>query len=244
MDRMLSRLGGIGLGATLMYVLDPQGGRRRRALVRDQLVHLIHELGEFADGTGRDAANRARGLWAEVRSAIDGRTPDDRTLAERVRSHLGRCVSHPWAITVAVDEGQVTLTGPVLADEVDGLLSRVRNVPGASEVVNRLEVHPEAGDFPALQGGTTRTGALSEPFQENWSPTLRLMAGTLGVGLMGNCLARRDLASVLLGTVGFGLFLRSATNSSAGAAVGRLIPAPRMDDRPAPRAVIAAGPVL
>jgi pimeloyl-ACP methyl ester carboxylesterase len=75
MDQMLSRLGGIGLGATLMYFLDPQGGRRRRALVRDQIVHLSHELVEFADVTGRDAANRIRGLWAEARSATLGKTP-------------------------------------------------------------------------------------------------------------------------------------------------------------------------
>ena len=29
---------------------------------------------------------------------------------------------------------------------------------------------------------------------------------------MANCLARRDLVSAALGTVGFGLFMRSATN--------------------------------
>ena len=244
MDQLFRQLGGIGLGATLMYFLDPQGGRRRRALVRDQLTSLSHEMSEFSDVVRRDAANRAQGLWAEARSAVTGKTPDDRTLAERVRSYFGRCVSHPRALRVAVDDGRVTLTGPVLADEVDGLVSCVRNVPGVTDVVNRLDVHREAGDLPALQGGTARTGARSELFQDNWSPTLRLLAGAVGVGLMGNCLAQRGLTACLLGTVGLGLFLRATTNTSVGEAVGQMIPAPPAEGGPAPLAVIAAWPVL
>jgi len=95
MEQTLRLLGGIGLGAGLMYFLDPQQGRRRRALVRDQFTHLSHEASEAADVTARDAANRAAGVWAEAKAAVTGRTADDRILAERVRSHLGRCVSHP-----------------------------------------------------------------------------------------------------------------------------------------------------
>src|SRR4051812_35769009 len=33
----------VGLGAGLMYFLDPDRGRRRRALVRDQFIHALHE---------------------------------------------------------------------------------------------------------------------------------------------------------------------------------------------------------
>jgi hypothetical protein len=35
--------GGAGLGAALMYLLDPERGRRRRKLLSDQIVHLVSQ---------------------------------------------------------------------------------------------------------------------------------------------------------------------------------------------------------
>ena len=43
-----------GAGALLMYLLDPQQGRRRRALVRDQAVRLAHRGSELADAAADD----------------------------------------------------------------------------------------------------------------------------------------------------------------------------------------------
>ena len=62
-------LGGVALGAGLMYLLDPDGGRRRRALVRDQAVHLGHETQDMVEGKAKDLSNRAQGVVAEARSA-------------------------------------------------------------------------------------------------------------------------------------------------------------------------------
>lgn len=48
---------GMVLGAGIMYLLDPDRGKRRRSLVRDQMVHAGHELEELKedlDRTGRD----------------------------------------------------------------------------------------------------------------------------------------------------------------------------------------------
>jgi hypothetical protein len=244
MDQTLRTLACVGLGAGLMYLLDPVRGRRRRAIARDQFIRLAHEARDAADVAARDAANRARGAWAEARSAVAEEAPDDRTLTARVRSRLGRCVSHPRAVAVTADHGRVTLSGPILAREVEGLLACVAGVPSVRAVDDRLEVHQEAGNHPSLQGGVPRTGARGELFQENWSPTLRVLAGTAGLGLMGNCLAQRDLVSCLLGTVGFGLFLRAATNTSAAEAVRRTIPAPPAEGGTGLLAVAAAGPVL
>jgi uncharacterized membrane protein len=56
--------------------------------------------------------------------------------------------------------------------------------------------------------------------QTNWSPTARLIAGGVGAALMANCLARRDLVSAALGTVGFGMFMRSATNLDMNTLLG------------------------
>jgi uncharacterized membrane protein len=218
MHQTLQFLGGVGLGAGLVYFTDPQWGRRRRAGTADQLNRLWHETGDALDVAARDSAHRARGLWAQARA--DGRTPDDRVLADRVRSRLGRFCSHPHAITAAADGGTVTLTGPILAHEVSGLLCAVKDVPGVTGVENRLEEHRQAGNIPDLQGGGPRPGMPGELNQNNWAPAVRLAAGAAGMGLMANCLARRDPVSILLGTAGFGLFLRAATNTPVRHLVG------------------------
>jgi hypothetical protein len=44
----LHALGYLGLGAGLMYFLDPDRGRRRRTLVRDQMAHADNVLGDAA----------------------------------------------------------------------------------------------------------------------------------------------------------------------------------------------------
>jgi hypothetical protein len=56
---------GMGLGAGLMYFFDPDSGRWRRALVRDQLVSAGHDLEDLVGASARDLKNRARGVAAE-----------------------------------------------------------------------------------------------------------------------------------------------------------------------------------
>lgn len=68
-----SLLTGIGLGAALMYVLDPERGRRRRALARDKAVAFANKTGRAVAKTSRDLGNRAKGVAAEVRSATSSR---------------------------------------------------------------------------------------------------------------------------------------------------------------------------
>jgi len=49
----------LGLGAAAMYLFDPDQGRRRRALLRDQLTHAQRLIGERASGTvGRLESDR------------------------------------------------------------------------------------------------------------------------------------------------------------------------------------------
>src|SRR6478672_2686575 len=69
-SRFAALLGGIGLGAAVMYVLDPQGGRRRRALARDKAVSLANKTSKVVSARSRDLANRAKGVAAEARSIV------------------------------------------------------------------------------------------------------------------------------------------------------------------------------
>jgi hypothetical protein len=63
---------GAAFGAAVMFLIDPDGGRQRRALIRDQIVHAQHEFGDLAEdarGRAQDARNRAQGAAHEMRSA-------------------------------------------------------------------------------------------------------------------------------------------------------------------------------
>ena len=63
-------LTGLGIGAALMYVLDPERGKRRRALVRDKAVSLANQTGRAVAKKSRDLSNRAKGMasWAAGRA--------------------------------------------------------------------------------------------------------------------------------------------------------------------------------
>jgi osmotically-inducible protein OsmY len=150
---ILMFIGGIGIGAGLMYMLDPDRGSRRRALVRDKIISAANSVPDAMASTARDLRNRARGVAAGAKSLFTSDEASDEVIAERVRSKIGRVVSHPRAIEIAAEQGLVVLSGPVLADEVDELLSCVSSVRGVVRVENQLEVHEQAGDVPGLQGG-------------------------------------------------------------------------------------------
>src|SRR5882724_2390101 len=105
-----SVIAGIGIGATAMYVLDPDRGRRRRAIAADKLTLTWHQLRDNADITARDLANRSRGIAHELRAEFNRAQTDDSVLEERVRSKLGRLVSHPSTIEVRAENGTITLS--------------------------------------------------------------------------------------------------------------------------------------
>jgi uncharacterized membrane protein len=196
-----------------MYFLDPERGRRRRALVRDRIAHAAHVSGDAVGATGRDVAHRTTGAAARLRGLVRSRPVDDRVLAERVRAQLGRLVSHPHAIRVDAANGVVTLRGPVLEAEVPQLLGGIERIGGVRSVTPELEAHEHAGNVPALQGGAGRPqGQRMEIFQRQWSPATRLAAGTTGVALAGYAASRRGVPGALLAAAGVGLAARAATN--------------------------------
>ena len=203
-----------------MYLFDPNLGRRRRHLLRDKLIHYARKTGDCMDATSRDVWHRTVGLAHETRASLSHETVPDAVLVERVRSRLGRVVSHPHVVQVRADNGIVCLSGTVLADEADVLLKSVRAVRGVKDVAFTLDVHAWREDVPELQGGVHRPGRRNEFMQENWSPTARLASGTVGSLMTLYGLTRGGLAGVVAGVMGSGILLRSATNIETRKLVG------------------------
>ncbi|MFL5343726.1 MAG: SRPBCC family protein [Hyalangium sp.] len=205
-------LGGVGLGAGIMYWADPRSGRWRRAHARGKVLHVLYQAGDGLEVVARDMAHRTRGLFFKLRGRLQVEDVDDVTLEARVRSALGRVCSHPGALQVACRQGQVELKGPILAHEVKPVLARVRAVRGVAELDDDLESHEEPGNHPYLQGGVGRPGARPEQLQHHWSPTARFLGGLGGVGLVGYGLSRSGVLRPLLSGAGMLLGLRSVTN--------------------------------
>jgi len=146
---------GLSLGAALMYFLDPDNGRRRRALVRERSARYAREARDRQAGLLRHAGNRARGAAASVRRRLHADDiVEDGVLLERVRAALGHVVGDPHAVDIRVKCGTVVLKGPARQDQMDELIACVRNVRGVLDVENRLSLSP--GSAPA--GGSYPDG--------------------------------------------------------------------------------------
>jgi hypothetical protein len=205
MNKPVAFLTGLGLGGGLMFMLDPERGRRRRAVVRDKAVGAWNDTGRAVRKTSRHLTNRAQGVVWSATSMLHRGEVDAGKLEGRIRSRIGRAVSHSGAIEVRVTENRAMVSGPVLASEAEELLSTIRGVPGVKEVENRLDVHQSA-DIPALQGG-------GRGQEQNWSPAWRTVAGVSGGALAVYGLAvRRGKLGRMAGAAGLSLLARGTTN--------------------------------
>jgi hypothetical protein len=180
---------GLGTGAVLAYMLDPNLGRRRRTLARDKMRRAARKTRDGVDATVRDVANRTRGIAAETRARLSDEVVDDARLVERVRAKVGRMASHPRAIDVYAHGGQVTLGGPILAAELDDLLTAVTAVRGVRGVTNQLEPHASSDSVPALQGDGSVPGEPIDILQRHWSPATQALVTVAGLAATGACLA-------------------------------------------------------
>ena len=157
-------LTGLGLGIGLMYFLDPERGRRRRALVRDKLAHTSRVSTNALGSAGVDLAHRATGLVARARGVLQRRPVDDTVLVERVRAKLGRASSHPHAISVVSTDGVVRLRGPVLQSEIQRVIRTISGVSGVRRVLNELDAHSSSDHIAALEShASTKPLAEAEP---------------------------------------------------------------------------------
>ncbi len=191
-----------------MYWLDPVSGRRRRAELGQQLTSALGDLQRAVGVGGRDLAHRAQGVAARTRAAMDREPVLDAVLVERVRSRLGRAVSHPHAIEVTAQDGRVSLKGAVLAVEYPGLMRALWSVAGVRAIEDQLAVHEAAGDIPALQGSARASGAAE------LSPGARLLASAAGCVLLVLGVGQRSTIGALGAIAGGALIVGGASHFS------------------------------
>lgn len=152
MNKGVAVIGGVGLGAALMYMFDPDRGKRRRALVQDKIAAAAHKAEERAEKMARDFRNRAIGTASEIRSLFSNEEISDEVLVARVHARLGRYPGYDGALNVTAHNGIITLRGAIGADEVSKVLRCVRFARGVKGIDNRLNVHQDHGNASAVQG--------------------------------------------------------------------------------------------
>lgn len=158
MNRTAGLITAAGIGAGVMYLFDPDCGSRRRAQIRNKAKHMNRVAIQAVGKTERDLLNHLRGAVAEISSFGRSEEVSDDVLQARIRTKLGRRVSHPHAIEVKVVDGRAILTGPILSHEEVPLLETVSGISGLKSIENLLELHESAGSIPALQGGKQHRG--------------------------------------------------------------------------------------
>ena len=212
MNRIVGFLSAAGIGAGCMYLFDPDRGKRRRAEIRNKAKHINSIAIETVGKTQRDLRNHLLGVRAEIGSLVCSEEVADEVLKARIRSKLGRLVSHPHAIEVKVVDGRAILTGPILAAEVVPLFEVISGIDGLKSVENLLVLHATA-DIPALQGGKRRGSQRFGPFRNTCSPTTRLVAGLAGGALTIYGGKRRGALGSAMSAVGVGMLASALTNS-------------------------------
>jgi hypothetical protein len=149
---------GMLAGMGMMYLMDRVADRRHRALLRDKVTHYRRVAERLLERKGRKLTHRVRGMVLERTTHAHDEVVDDAVLVERIRSHMGHLLSHAETrrIEVAVQDGQVALSGHVVASHVNRVLGHVATVPGVHGLVAKLTVHPSVADMMTDRLGTHR----------------------------------------------------------------------------------------
>ncbi len=211
MGKISNWLWGATVGAAFMYFYDPNNGRTRRTMLKDQFVGFRNTAGESLDTAVNDLQNRVQGFRSEMSGMMGGETPSDRILEQRVRSRLGSMTHHANAIEVHVSNGHATLNGDALSGEAEDIVSGVSKVRGIYGVDNQLKVHDSADNVPSLKGAGQSKSAVQDAAQ-SWAPSTRLVAGSGGGLMVLTGGLRRGLMGRLMTFGGWALLLRSLTN--------------------------------
>lgn len=199
----MSLAGGLAMGALAMYIADPSQGRRRRALLQDKVTSATHKTSQLMNQTLADTRHKLTGLQAEAMKMISPRQAkpiDDHVLEARVRSRLGRSLSHMHDVQVHADQGVITLSGNISPEDKAQVIDLVEAIPGVESVQQALE---------SLSSQRWMGSGLLTVRRSWW------IAGALGVGLLGwYGMTRRQPLGLVAAATSLGLMARSGSLGS------------------------------
>ena len=159
-----SFIAGAAWGAGLMYILDPNRGRTRRARVRDKVVRGIHVLQCESSKQLRNAGHHLVGSVLELRSSVRDRVrniePD--ILIDRVKAQLGRDVRHMRMLDFHVADDCLVVEGPVLRGEAEKIRRKLEKVRGVKSCDVRVEEigHEEMASLSGQRGFSPQRAAM------------------------------------------------------------------------------------
>jgi hypothetical protein len=67
MRNFMLLLTGVGIGAAIMYIFDPEEGLERRATVRTTATNTVNRTGGAISGTAKTLGNRAYGIVSDAK---------------------------------------------------------------------------------------------------------------------------------------------------------------------------------
>ena len=131
-------------GALAMFLLDPERGRTRRALVGDKVTKLVSRSSKKTARAGRSVASQAHGAKQRIANAGNEQAlpPNDHALAAKVESEvLSRNDFPKGRVSINAEDGIVFLRGE-LDDpaQIADLEQRVRKVTGVLDVQSFLHL--------------------------------------------------------------------------------------------------------
>ena len=137
----LTAAGCCAIGIGLMYLMDPQRGRQRRAWLSDTFTGWIRGTGQTFYRSGSGVATRAYGAMSTGATSQPSGAMRSEQLRDRVQSEICRVAPSAHDVQVMADmNGSVTLTGSVRPEDSDLIIAAVEDVDGMNLVINRLDV--------------------------------------------------------------------------------------------------------
>jgi uncharacterized membrane protein len=216
MSTFTKTMGAATVGGLLVYFLDPDTGRKRRALLKDRSVNLLKEADRAIGKASSDLSNRARGAVAEARSLAPLGNVSDEVLVEQVRARIGRVTSFSHFVEVSARDGAVSLRGAALESELDNLMAAVSSIRRVSSVHSEMKAYQRPQDIPGMHQGLPRHRDTAP----GWTPAARLAMGAAGGALAFYGSARHGVVGRTVRLAGLGLLARAFTNMQVGELLG------------------------
>lgn len=141
---MLPVTAGAATGATLMYMADPERGRRRRAIARDRSLAAIRRSGRKANKLSRRTGAKIVGMATSaihIPARLD-QPVNDPMLTDRILSQVFRDREiPPGRVNINVEDGIAVIRGELdRPEQIRELQDAVKDVSGVREVASFLHL--------------------------------------------------------------------------------------------------------